>query len=254
MSCTQFCPKAIAPTYSIAGLKRAMMSRALAEARMTATLFLLQRASAAVLAFAVTVHLATILYAVRGGLTAGEVLGRTRGSGLVPRLLRRVRSGGGDPRADRPAQHPARMDGVARAHARRRAGRVRGAAARPRFAGSVRGVPMIRASHTQPGFIAALLHRLAGIALAIFLPIHFLALATALNGAAALDLFLHATSHPLLKISEGAIVVALALHMALGLRVLTIEFLPIRERTRVAVSICLAAAIAVGLVFLLNVD
>ena len=45
---------------------------------MTAVLFILQRASAAVLAFAVTVHLATILYAVRGGLTAGEVLARTR--------------------------------------------------------------------------------------------------------------------------------------------------------------------------------
>jgi fumarate reductase iron-sulfur subunit len=29
MSCTQFCPKAIAPTYSIAGLKRAVMKRAL---------------------------------------------------------------------------------------------------------------------------------------------------------------------------------------------------------------------------------
>jgi fumarate reductase subunit C len=48
---------------------------------MTAVLFLLQRASAAVLAFAVVVHLATILYAVRGGLTAAEVLGRTRGNG-----------------------------------------------------------------------------------------------------------------------------------------------------------------------------
>jgi fumarate reductase subunit C len=47
---------------------------------MTAILFLAQRASAAVLAFAVTVHLATILYAVRGGLTAGEVLARTRGN------------------------------------------------------------------------------------------------------------------------------------------------------------------------------
>jgi succinate dehydrogenase hydrophobic anchor subunit len=47
----------------------------------TAVLFLAQRASAMVLAFAVTVHLATILYAVRGGLTAGEVLGRTRGNG-----------------------------------------------------------------------------------------------------------------------------------------------------------------------------
>jgi len=45
---------------------------------MTAVLFLAQRASAMVLAFFVTVHLATIIYAVRGGLTAGEVLARTR--------------------------------------------------------------------------------------------------------------------------------------------------------------------------------
>jgi fumarate reductase subunit C len=52
-----------------------------AEAGMTAALFLAQRASASVLAFAVTVHLITILYAVRGGLTAGEVLARTRGNG-----------------------------------------------------------------------------------------------------------------------------------------------------------------------------
>jgi fumarate reductase subunit D len=42
---------------------------------------------------------------------------------------------------------------------------------------------MIRASHKQRGFIAAVLHRLSGIALAIFLPLHFLALATALDGA-----------------------------------------------------------------------
>ena len=48
---------------------------------MTALMFLLQRASAVVLAFAVAVHLATIIYAVRVGLTAGEVLGRTRDNG-----------------------------------------------------------------------------------------------------------------------------------------------------------------------------
>jgi fumarate reductase subunit C len=46
----------------------------------SAVLFVAQRASAAVLAFAVTAHLATILYAVRGGLTAAEVLGRTHGN------------------------------------------------------------------------------------------------------------------------------------------------------------------------------
>ena len=48
---------------------------------MTALMFLLQRGSAVLLAFAVTVHLATIIYAVRVGLTAGEVLGRTRDNG-----------------------------------------------------------------------------------------------------------------------------------------------------------------------------
>jgi fumarate reductase subunit D len=68
-----------------------------------------------------------------------------------------------------------------------------------------------------------------------------------------LDSFLKVTAHPLLKLSEGAIVVALALHMALGLRVLAVEFIPARERTRVAVSVCLAAGFAVGLLFLLNV-
>ena len=47
---------------------------------MTAAMFVAQRLSAVVLAFAVAVHLATILYAIRGGLTAGEVLARTRGN------------------------------------------------------------------------------------------------------------------------------------------------------------------------------
>jgi len=39
-----------------------------------------QRASAAILAVCVVVHLATVIYAVRNGLSAEEILGRTRGS------------------------------------------------------------------------------------------------------------------------------------------------------------------------------
>jgi fumarate reductase subunit D len=113
---------------------------------------------------------------------------------------------------------------------------------------------MMRASHRQPGFVAALLHRLSGLALAIFLPIHFLALGTALNGASALDTFLAATATPAVKIAEGVIVTALAVHMTLGLRILAIEFLPLRERTAAVVSVCLAAAFAVGLAFALNVQ
>jgi fumarate reductase subunit C len=43
----------------------------------TAALFMAQRLSAAVLAFAVAVHLATIIYAARAGMTAADVLART---------------------------------------------------------------------------------------------------------------------------------------------------------------------------------
>jgi fumarate reductase subunit C len=43
-------------------------------------LWIAQRASAAVLALCVLVHLATIIYAVRGGLTGAEILARTRGN------------------------------------------------------------------------------------------------------------------------------------------------------------------------------
>jgi fumarate reductase subunit C len=50
------------------------------SAKTETTLWVAQRASAAVLALCVTVHLVTIIYAVRGGLTAAEIFARTRGS------------------------------------------------------------------------------------------------------------------------------------------------------------------------------
>lgn len=47
---------------------------------MEAWLFLLQRLTAAVMAPLVLIHLGVIVYAVRGGLTVGEILGRTQGN------------------------------------------------------------------------------------------------------------------------------------------------------------------------------
>jgi fumarate reductase subunit D len=111
---------------------------------------------------------------------------------------------------------------------------------------------MMRASHRQPGFAAALVHRLSGIALAIFLPFHFLALAIALNGAAAFDRFLTITNTPVVKVSQAGLVFALAAHMSLGLRLLAIEFLDVRERTSSVIAGCAAIAIGFGLAFLLN--
>jgi fumarate reductase subunit C len=50
------------------------------NARAQTLLWIAQRASAAVLALCVIVHLATMIYAVQGGLSAAEILGRTRGN------------------------------------------------------------------------------------------------------------------------------------------------------------------------------
>ena len=48
--------------------------------RREVALWVAQRATAGVLALCVVVHLATIVYAVRGGLSADEILARTRGN------------------------------------------------------------------------------------------------------------------------------------------------------------------------------
>jgi fumarate reductase subunit D len=106
--------------------------------------------------------------------------------------------------------------------------------------------------HVKPGFIAAMLHRLSGIALAIFLPMHFVALGTALSGAESLQSFLGVTHNGFVRIAEWGLVTALGMHMALGLRVLAIEFFAVRERSALVVSACVACSLTVGLLFLLN--
>jgi fumarate reductase subunit D len=111
---------------------------------------------------------------------------------------------------------------------------------------------MIRNTHRKPGFAAALFHRFSGVALAVFLPMHFVALGTALGGADRLQSFLGLTHGWLARTAEWGLVIALALHMALGLRVLAIEWLAYRERSAIIVSGCVAGSAALGLLFLLS--
>ncbi len=69
-----------------------------------------------------------------------------------------------------------------------------------------------------------MVHRVSGIALALFLPLHFWALGQALEGAAALEGFLRFTDLGLFKFAEWGLVVLLALHLMGGVRLLLIEF------------------------------
>jgi fumarate reductase subunit C len=57
-----------------------MARGAIVKAREQTLLWAAQRISAAVLALCVLAHLITIIYAVRNGLSAAEILGRTRGN------------------------------------------------------------------------------------------------------------------------------------------------------------------------------
>jgi len=90
-------------------------------------------------------------------------------------------------------------------------------------------------------------HRVSGIALAVFLPLHFWALGNALQ----LDSFLAWTEQPLVKAGEWAIVVALAAHLGGGLRILAIEFLDWHEWQKSLAAVAAAVTLAVGLAFAL---
>ena len=94
---------------------------------------------------------------------------------------------------------------------------------------------------------AFVVHRVSGIALAVFLPLHFWALGNALQ----LEGFLQWTQQPLVKLGEWLIVVALAAHPGGGLRVLALEFLPWRDWQKSLAAAAAAFALAVGLAFAL---
>lgn len=103
----------------------------------------------------------------------------------------------------------------------------------------------------HPGWWAFVVHRVSGLALAAFLPLHFWALGQALGGAAQLDAFLAWTAHPLLKASEWGIVVLLAAHLAGGLRVLALELLPWRDWQKSLAAVAAGVTLVFGLAFAL---
>ena len=106
-------------------------------------------------------------------------------------------------------------------------------------------------ARNHPAYWAFLVHRISGVALALFLPAHFLALASAIRGEAALDDFLRWSEQPLVKAGEWILVMLLAAHLAGGLRILALEFLPWRDWQKTLAALAAAFAIFVGLVFAL---
>lgn len=107
---------------------------------------------------------------------------------------------------------------------------------------------MIQAHRKHPLWFAHWLHRVSGVVLAVFLPVHFYVLALALEGADKLDAFLTFAELPLVKLAETGLVLLLALHLFGGLRVLALELLPWspRQKTLAALAAALSFACACG--------
>jgi fumarate reductase subunit D len=108
-------------------------------------------------------------------------------------------------------------------------------------------------ARNHPAYWAFLVHRLSGLLLALFLPLHFWALGQALQGEARFDSFLRWTEQPLVKCAETVLVLLLAGHMAGGVRLLMLEFLAWRDWQKSLLAAAAGVSLAASLVFLLNV-
>jgi fumarate reductase subunit D len=102
-------------------------------------------------------------------------------------------------------------------------------------------------------WIAAMVHRISGLGLAIFLPLHFLALGLAIEGDARLDDFLRWSEQPLVKLAEGGLVFLLTVHLLGGLRVLVIENFPWHDGQKQLATLAAAVSAIVALIFLVRV-
>lgn len=109
---------------------------------------------------------------------------------------------------------------------------------------------------THKSYLAFIGHRISGLLLALFLPVHFLVLGLALEGAEPLDRFLSFTDLPWVKTAEWGLVVLLALHLLFGFRVLMLELTdwPNTKDSRTGwILPFTGAALFVGLIFLFQI-
>ena len=102
-------------------------------------------------------------------------------------------------------------------------------------------------------WLAAMVHRLSGLALAVFLPLHFLALGLAIDGEAKLENFLRWSDQPLVKFAEGGLVFLLTVHLLGGLRVLVIENFDWHDGQKQLATLAAAVSAVVAFIFLVRV-
>lgn len=111
---------------------------------------------------------------------------------------------------------------------------------------------MISPHRKHPLWLAFWLHRVSGVALALFLPVHFWLLGQALTDRTAFDAALAWTANPMVKLAEFGLVFLLAVHLFGGLRLLALEFLPWSPGQKTLAAGAVAVSLLVSGTFLLQ--
>lgn len=106
-------------------------------------------------------------------------------------------------------------------------------------------------ARAHPAYWAFLVHRVSGLLLALFLPLHFLVLAQALRSSAAFDGWLSLSELPLFKLAEWGLVILLSLHLMGGVRLLLIEFATWSGPRKNWIAAAAAFSVATGMAFAL---
>ncbi len=104
----------------------------------------------------------------------------------------------------------------------------------------------------EPLWFAYLAHRVSGICLALFLPVHFYTLSLALAGDGSLDAMLRFGETPVVVAGLVVLVFLLALHLFGGLRLLAVELLPWSPRQKTLAAAGAAAGFLAACTFLLR--
>ena len=107
-------------------------------------------------------------------------------------------------------------------------------------------------SRAHPLWLVYLLHRMSGLALTLFLPLHFWVLALAMTDPARLDGFLHLTEAGVVKLAEFGLVFLLAVHMFGGLRLIAMEWLPWSPSQKTLAAGAAALSFLIALLFFLK--
>ena len=107
-------------------------------------------------------------------------------------------------------------------------------------------------ARNHPAWWAFLVHRISGVALALFLPVHFGALGQALHGEAQLESLLRWSDQPAVKVAEIVLVGLLAAHMTGGLRLLMLEFLGWRNWQKSLLALAAGTTVLFAVAFMLN--